>query len=425
MMLTSLLSSPLLSLSTPERLGFTALTKAEIKRDSWDIDHRSQLMDMNETDSEEEDFDQQSMGRSLEPRCAPQSTIYKKKARLVSWAANPALVVTDVEKSRESLAVVKEEFERLIRQEEGWVYSLEMGRSFVSSSLLSCKNSVARLKADSKHLTALIMAECEAIAGQNTASNTSRKSSSHTIATKQITPTLRGAMGELQSRFLVFQLRAKEYEDAAQEKSAQANGPITSIVVDELDYPADAIIFAAASSTKLRPPTIVRGDNEAKVAEDDHLAQMEEADNTQAFKSFPGNKQEEEDDALFGKTSDMRELVRMIKSFDETALRTEASLGDLEVFFQDDETHSSKDAPPSGTGELDAHLVEISNSRKLIPSKEGERALSAGWEKTRSEAAWTKTLQDLVDSSKKRGRSRGPATVPASVCVFPRTPRDV
>lgn len=410
----SLLNSPL--------TGFTALTKAEIKRDSWDIDHRSQLMDMNETDSEEEDFDQQSMGRSLEPRCAPESTIYKKKARLVSWVANPALVESDVKKSRESLAVVKEELERLIRQEEGWVYSLEIGRSFVSSSLLSCKNSVARLKADSKHLTALIMAECEATVAQNTTSNTSRKSSS---AAKQATPTvttLRGAMGELQSRFLVFQLRAKEYEDAAQEKSSLANGPITSIVVDELDYPEDAIVFAA--KPQLPPPTVVvRGDNEAKTAEDDHLAQIEEAE-ARALKSS-ALKQEEEDDTLFGKTCDMRELVRMIKSFDETALRTEASLGDLEVFFQDDETHSSKDAPPGGAGEVDAHLVEISNARKLIPSKEGERALSAGWEKTRSEAAWAKTLQDLVDSSKKRGRPRGPATVPASVCVFPRTPRDV
>lgn len=70
--------------------GFHGVTKLEFKRDTRDIDKRSTLMNMNETDSEDEI--EGSVPVTMRPPCNTDSTAYKKMNRFKAWVSDPSLV---------------------------------------------------------------------------------------------------------------------------------------------------------------------------------------------------------------------------------------------------------------------------------------------------------------------------------------------
>ena len=74
--------------------GFHGVTKLEFKRDARDIDKRSSLMNMNETDSEDEI--ESSVPVTMRPPCTHDSTAYKKMNRFKAWVSDPKLVSNSV-----------------------------------------------------------------------------------------------------------------------------------------------------------------------------------------------------------------------------------------------------------------------------------------------------------------------------------------
>lgn len=398
---------------------------------------------MNETDSEDEEVEQTVM-RTMGPPCAGESSVFKKKKRLAEWMANSASIDGELKEESSKLLAVKTELARLLRQEDDWIYTLEVGRGQVCSSLSTCKEKVGQLKSETNLLYTLLLSECGS------------------ASRKKRTMSVRDALQELQEKVSVMQQRVQEYEKLSAEHKAIGKSPVTFVECEELDYPEDAAWFqskeeeesqtlnindkaisnsdlqlSAASSDLGRNQGQSFNDDEAKNAEEDHMGPD---DDTQEGGQRQKRKQEEEADALEGnveaegdeyRTDGMMDLIRMLHVVEEATRLSDGALGDLDIFFnEDDDAANSASLPaqigPNGTAP--PHVIECEKSKKLIPSMDQATQLSVQFESIRSECAWAGHLEDMVaptGSGAVRKRRRGPSMVPVSAFAYQRTPRGV
>ncbi len=264
--------------------GFHHLTKLECKRDTRDIDKRSSLMNMNETDSDDEI--EQSVPVTLRPPCNPDSNAYKKRARFTAWAKDPELLATEIKQTTNAMHFLRGELDRLQIEEMRWLTSFEMGRNQLRSSLSRNREYNAQLSREMKHLYALALAEC----GPSTR--------------KRRNLCMRDCLEELQVRQVTLQARIAEYDRLAYDalsalaekegKSASdaafglAKGiPVTRLSISEsalLDYPCDKVLYFP-EPTKRNTDVLTIAENPEAIAAAKALrasVEQQKADETQA-----------------------------------------------------------------------------------------------------------------------------------------------
>ena len=207
------------------------MTKLEVKRDTRDVDKRSSLMNMNETDSEDEA--ETSVPISHRPQCGTHSTAYKKKTRLTEWSNDPSLIDVEMDRTKSARETLRTELDRIMSEEDLWNYCFEVGRSALNRSIHSSKEYDARTREELKTVYELTLAEC----GPS--------------MRKRRNLSLRDAVTELQERQFQLNEKIQEYtrmvQDATSSSKDPSKIPITTMAVDELNYDCDADYFQMSS----------------------------------------------------------------------------------------------------------------------------------------------------------------------------------
>jgi len=286
--------------------GFHHLTKLECKRDTRDIDKRSALMNMNETDSDDEI--EQAVPVTLHPPCSSEGTAYKKLSRLTGWTKDSGIKYRDLQQAHSAVRTLRRELGRVQSEENKWLNCFEMGRSQLSASLTRNREFNARLSREMKHLYALALAEC----GPSTR--------------KRRNLCMRDCLEELHERQVVLNLRIAEYDRLANDALtavAEKEGktvdaayalaksiPMTRMTLTEdrlLDYPYDAEMFAKQLYTS---QSSKGGDAAARNAA---VVAAAAADAAKAFRESVEEQKSEESLAQQQQSAEQRDLVASVE----------------------------------------------------------------------------------------------------------------
>eukprot|EP00428_Durinskia_dybowskii_P087095 CAMPEP_0170449072 /NCGR_PEP_ID=MMETSP0117_2-20130122/51051_1 /TAXON_ID=400756 /ORGANISM="Durinskia baltica, Strain CSIRO CS-38" /LENGTH=841 /DNA_ID=CAMNT_0010710293 /DNA_START=62 /DNA_END=2590 /DNA_ORIENTATION=- len=208
----------------PDAPGFQILTKAEIKRDTKDIEKNSTFAPSKERNVVEE-MDA-LIQRSMRPHCAAESSLMKKKRRLVNWINNPETVDKEMQYWQNNLSKAQDGLATFESLREEWLTSFQSARRFLSDALRTSTEQNKRMKSDGLRLLSLCEAEC---------GNSQRKKRS--IQAKDL-------VDELLKRQDSYEVAVAEYISLAQSiqlSSGKATAPVVTLSVDEVHYAEDDV----------------------------------------------------------------------------------------------------------------------------------------------------------------------------------------
>ena len=366
------------------------------------------------------------MRKTVHPSCPAESTIWKKRRRYIAWNSKPAIMASDLLKSKAVAMKSREEFASLERDEERWAECFEISRHKLNTSLTTCQERNNRLRLEAKHLYEMVLHEC----GPGLSVRKRRASQ------------MREILEELDDRQLQLETNIEEYErialsisanDAKSDSDATVallneevncaattavaachSWPVVHMTIDELDYPEDAVIFSALSdgiddpkralayqdegnengngssnaklSTTRRKENRTRNIKRQKVSVNDEINDKNEV--------HENDDDEDSDGTVFDgncRAGSLAEFCSMFAAVDSSVRLGEASLADLDPFFSDDENEidgSITNVVSGGKGGLKTSgNGSSSSSAKTLPI--AAKALTAGQKAATLKAAST------------------------------------
>mmetsp|Transcript_38922 Transcript_38922/g.67354 ORF Transcript_38922/g.67354 Transcript_38922/m.67354 type:complete len:818 (-) Transcript_38922:66-2519(-) len=144
--------------NVPDVPGFQSLSKTEIKRDTKDIEKNS-----NFSFSKERNYAEEMDGcvsRSMRPHCAAESTLLKKKRRLLTWINNPDQADKEVEFWRANVTKSNEALAQFETDRDAWLEGFAEARRMLSGALKSGLEANKRLREEGAVLLNLCEQEC-------------------------------------------------------------------------------------------------------------------------------------------------------------------------------------------------------------------------------------------------------------------------
>ena len=377
-------------------------------------------------ESDSEDDGDSFVRKTVHPSCPAESTIWKKRRRFIAWNSKPAIMASDLLKSKAVAMKSREEFASLERDEERWAECFEISRHKLNTSLTTCQERNNRLRLESKHLYEMVLHEC----GPGLSVRKRRASQ------------MREILEELDDRQMQLETSIEEYERIATSLSANGaklNGdatlallnedvnctattavatphswPIVHMSIDELDYPEDAVIFSALSDGIDDPKRTLayqdegnengNGSSNVKLAttrrKESRARNVKKQKSTTNDESIDKDEVHENDDdedsdgTVFDgncRAGSLAEFCSMFAAVDSSVRLGEASLADLDPFFSDDENEidgSVSNVVSVGKGGLKTSgNGSSSSSAKVLPI--AAKALTAGQKAASLKAAGT------------------------------------
>lgn len=192
------------------------------------------------------------INRSMRPHCPAESSLQKKKRRLVSWVNNPELADKEVQAWKDSVQKAQANFTQFEVERDAWLDGFQDARRLLSGSLKMSVDHNKRLKSDGALLLQLIEQEC--------GYSLRKKRNFHT----------KDIVDELLERQGAYECAVQEYLTVSQELHAagvlhgKCTMPTTSLSLEEIHYPGDDFYIAhkrrnmqdAPTSAELEAPAV-------------------------------------------------------------------------------------------------------------------------------------------------------------------------
>jgi hypothetical protein len=166
--------------------------------------------------------------RSMRPHCAAESTLMRKKRRLVNWVNNPESVEKDMLHARNALQKAKDGYLQIEADQEQWLESFQTARRYLVGALKLGVEQNKRLKSEGLQLMNLCDAEC-----------------GYALRKKR-TFHAKDLVDELQKRQSAHEHAVSEYVTLAQELhrvGGKDAAPVVRVSVEELHYPEDDVFI--------------------------------------------------------------------------------------------------------------------------------------------------------------------------------------
>jgi len=184
------------------------------------------------------------VGRSMRPHCAVESTLLKKKRRLLSWINNPEQADKEVDFWRGNVAKSREVFAQFESDREAWLEGFEEARRMLSGALKGSIDANKRLREEGVVLHTLCEQEC--------GYSLRKKRNFHT----------KDIVDEVVERQGAYESAVQEYLGITHELHAKgaagaAGVPVAYLSLDEVHYPEDDVYIVnknrarKAADTKL------------------------------------------------------------------------------------------------------------------------------------------------------------------------------
>ena len=177
--------------------------------------------------------------RSMRPHCPPESTLMKKKRRLMNWINNPDSIEQEISFWKDNLNNKKENLNQFNDEKVTWTANAHNIRKLLTNALKLNIESNKHLKLNGIELLQLCEMEC------NNNNNLRKKRSFHA----------KDLVEEIKNRENSIDIAMTEYFDLLKEAETYAdkignqNIPTAYVSVEELQYNEDTIYIQHKSTT--------------------------------------------------------------------------------------------------------------------------------------------------------------------------------